>query len=98
MVLTAGVTNGRTVRPLGIVWCGARCTRALLEAVAVPLSVSQTRVMFGLFEADLASGELWKNGFRVKLQGQPFRVLALLLEHPGEVVSRERAALAVVAL
>ena len=44
---------------------------------------------FGLFEADLQSGELWKAGKRIKLQSQPFKVLAALLERPGEVVSRE---------
>ena len=44
---------------------------------------------FGVFEADLRAGELRKNGLRVRLQEQPFQVLALLLEHPGEVVTRE---------
>ena len=43
---------------------------------------------FGVFEADPASGELRKQGRRVQLQGQPFDVLVMLLEHPGEVVSR----------
>ncbi len=47
------------------------------------------RVTFGLFEADLRSGELWKAGHRVKLSRQPFRVLASLLEHSGDVVTRE---------
>src|SRR5689334_21219967 len=44
---------------------------------------------FGVFEADEARGELRKRGIRIKLQAQPFRVLALLLERPGEVVTRE---------
>lgn len=44
---------------------------------------------FGLFEVDLKADELRKNGRRVRLQGQPFRVLAILLEHPGEIVTRE---------
>jgi TolB-like protein len=47
------------------------------------------RVRFGIFEVDLRSGELWKSGRRRKLTGQPFSVLAILLERPGEVVSRE---------
>ena len=47
------------------------------------------RVAFGLFEADLHSGELWKAGYRIKLPRQPFRVLAALLERPGHVVTRE---------
>lgn len=44
---------------------------------------------FGAFEIDLRVGELRRNGMKVKLQEQPFQVLALLLEHPGEVVTRE---------
>jgi TolB-like protein/DNA-binding winged helix-turn-helix (wHTH) protein/Flp pilus assembly protein TadD len=48
-----------------------------------------TRMCFGPFEADLRSGELRKRGVRLKLQDQPFQVLALLLEHAGDVVTRE---------
>jgi eukaryotic-like serine/threonine-protein kinase len=50
---------------------------------------------FGVFEADLASGELRKQGRRLRLQEQPFRILTLLLDRPGQVVSRDeiRAAL-----
>ena len=44
---------------------------------------------FGVFEVDLRSHELRKQGMKVKLQDQPFQVLAVLLEHPGEVVTRE---------
>jgi cholera toxin transcriptional activator len=44
---------------------------------------------FGVFEADLVSGELRKHGTRIRLQDQPFRLLAMLLEQPGEMVSRE---------
>jgi len=44
---------------------------------------------FGVFEVDARAGELRKQGVRVKLQDQPFRVLTLLLKRPGEVVSRE---------
>ncbi len=47
------------------------------------------RIAFGMFEVDLQAGELWKAGFRVRLSGQPFKVLVVLLEHPGEVVTRE---------
>jgi Tol biopolymer transport system component/DNA-binding winged helix-turn-helix (wHTH) protein len=46
-------------------------------------------VRFGIFEADLETGELRKNGVKVPLQGQPFQVCALLLEHAGELVTRE---------
>ncbi len=44
---------------------------------------------FGVFEVDPHLGELRKNGLKVKLTGQPFQVLAMLLERPGEVVARE---------
>jgi TolB-like protein/DNA-binding winged helix-turn-helix (wHTH) protein/Flp pilus assembly protein TadD len=47
------------------------------------------RLCFGVFELDLRAGELRKHGLRIRLQEQPFQVLALLLEHPGEVVTRE---------
>jgi len=46
-------------------------------------------VRFGLFEADLQTGELRKNGVKVPLQGQPFQVCAILLSRSGELVSRE---------
>ena len=44
---------------------------------------------FGSFEVDLRSGELRKAGVKLKLSGQPFQVLSILLERPGEVVTRE---------
>jgi Tol biopolymer transport system component/DNA-binding winged helix-turn-helix (wHTH) protein len=46
-------------------------------------------IRFGIFEVDLVVGELRRNGTRVKLQEQPFQVLAALLERPGEIVSKE---------
>ena len=47
------------------------------------------RRRFGVFEVDLRAGELRKHGLRVRLQEQPFQVLAMLLKHGGEVVTRE---------
>lgn len=47
------------------------------------------RVRFGAFEADLRSGELHKHGIRIRLQDQPFQILLILLESPGELVTRE---------
>src|SRR3989442_3957793 len=44
---------------------------------------------FGSFEVDLASGELRRQGLKIGLQDQPFRLLALLLERAGDVVTRE---------
>ena len=46
-------------------------------------------VRFEKFELNLTEGELRKNGIRVRLQDQPFQVLAALLERPGKLVSRE---------
>src|SRR6185369_6159307 len=45
---------------------------------------------FGLFEADVAHATLTRNGVRVKIQDQPFRVLVLLLEQPGEIITRDQ--------
>ena len=57
----------------------------------MPTTPQQDRRLyrFGLFEADLEQGTLSRQGTPVKLQEQPFRILALLLEAPGEVLSRE---------
>jgi len=52
-------------------------------------SGSSRVVRFGVFEMDLDARQLRKGGVRVKLQDQPFRVLALLVERPGKIVSRE---------
>ena len=47
---------------------------------------------FGVFEADAATGELRRQGVRVRLNAQPFQVLCLLLERPGELLTREEIA------
>ena len=47
------------------------------------------RLRFGVFEADVRTGELTKHGKRLRLQQQPFQLLAMLLERPGELVTRE---------
>ncbi len=47
-------------------------------------------IRFGAYEADLLSGELRKSGIRLKIQDRPFQILAILLEHPGLVVTREQ--------
>jgi len=55
-----------------------------------PSASSARRIFrFGVFEADLASGELRKSGLRIRLQDQPFQLLTFLLERPGELVTRE---------
>jgi Tol biopolymer transport system component/DNA-binding winged helix-turn-helix (wHTH) protein len=48
------------------------------------------RVKFGAFEVDLRTRELRKNGLKLKLGGQPFEILATLLESPGELVTRQQ--------
>jgi DNA-binding winged helix-turn-helix (wHTH) protein len=50
---------------------------------------SRSILRFGTFEVDLCAGELRKQGARIKLQEQPFHVLTLLLQRPGDVVTRE---------
>jgi len=47
---------------------------------------------FGLFEADAATGELRRQGIRIKINAQPFQVLCLLLERPGELLTRDEIA------
>ena len=47
-------------------------------------------VRFGAFELDLRAGELRKHGVKIKLQDQPFQILVMLLEQPGQVVTREQ--------
>jgi TolB-like protein/DNA-binding winged helix-turn-helix (wHTH) protein/Tfp pilus assembly protein PilF len=54
-----------------------------------PAGQKQGALRFGVFELDLAGCELRKNGTLVKLQSQPFQLLALLAGHPGQIVSRE---------
>ena len=46
-------------------------------------------VRFSAFEVDLRAGELRRNGVKVKIQNQPFQILAMLLERPGEIITRD---------
>jgi DNA-binding winged helix-turn-helix (wHTH) protein len=52
-------------------------------------SQPERRYRFGVFEADTATGELRRQGVRVRLHAQPFQVLVLLLDQPGELLTRE---------
>ena len=58
------------------------------EEMNAPASSSR-RIRTGLFEIDLDAGQVHKNGRRLPPQEQPFRVLAMLLDRPGEVVTRQ---------
>lgn len=62
-----------------------------------PVAESSARrfARFGSFEVDFREHKLNKGGIRIRLQEQPFRILALLLEHPGELVTREQIRLQV---
>ena len=55
-----------------------------------PARRSRALIRFGVFEADVFSGELRKNGVKIKIQDLPFRALRLLLSRPHEVLSREQ--------
>src|SRR5580658_1398991 len=54
-----------------------------------PPGTSPRLIRFGIFELDLRSGELQKQGRKIRLEGQPVQVLICLLEAPGELVTRE---------
>jgi TolB-like protein/DNA-binding winged helix-turn-helix (wHTH) protein/Tfp pilus assembly protein PilF len=69
-----------------------RHQRARLLTNWCPLKIpsySRSVLRFGPFQVDLASGELHKHGVRLRLQEQPFQILVMLLENPGEVVTRD---------
>jgi TolB-like protein/DNA-binding winged helix-turn-helix (wHTH) protein/Flp pilus assembly protein TadD len=55
----------------------------------MPENDQTRRLRFSVFEVDLNAGELRKHGMRIRIQEQPFQLLATLIEHAGEVVSRE---------
>ena len=61
----------------------------MAEAAVNPGSPRANLVRFGIFELDLIRRELRKSGVRIKLHEQPFQVLAVLVERPGEIVTRE---------
>jgi len=54
-----------------------------------PQSQSTQVVRFNSYEVNLCAGELYREGRKIRLQVQPFHVLAMLLEHPGQVVARK---------
>jgi TolB-like protein/DNA-binding winged helix-turn-helix (wHTH) protein len=68
---------------------GVRIWAKNVDGLTTNSSASQRPVCFGPFEFDRHSGELRKRGLRIKLQSQPINVLTILLEHPGDVVTRE---------
>src|SRR5436190_4064306 len=62
----------------------------LLFSPMLPLERRSSNVKrFGTFEVDLRARELRKGGIRIRLQDQPFEILAVMIERPGEIVTRE---------
>src|SRR5664279_6378425 len=59
------------------------------KSLPMPPKNAARRFCFGPFELNEATGELRKHGIRIKLHAQPSRVLAMLLDHPGELVTRQ---------
>ena len=78
MHVPAGVNYGRAVMPM-----------SSPSSDPTPSNNESRLLRFGVFELDLAAGELRKNGRRIRLQEQPFQVLVALLENTGKVVTRE---------
>jgi eukaryotic-like serine/threonine-protein kinase len=60
-------------------------SHAVMESLTLPHKI----LRFGVYEADIAAGELRKHGTRIKIQEQPYPILLLLLENPGELVTRD---------
>jgi len=61
-----------------------------LDGVVMEVTSANPKILrFGLYEVDLAAMQLRKSGIKIKLQDQPFQILAMLLDRPGEIVTRE---------
>ncbi len=90
IVLALGVSHADIVRSERRLAVGATL-RVVGRRLSMPaFQGNSSRIArFGVFELDLAAGELRKNGAKLRLQEQPFQVLALLLERAGDVVTRE---------
>ena len=63
--------------------------KAILDCQGTSMSADGRLIRFGVFDVDLQSAELRKQGLRIKLREQPFQILSLLLERPGHLVSRD---------
>jgi len=68
---------------------GSAKFRGFEEGKGAVASNGTPTIQFGVFEADLRAGELRRNGAKVRLQEQPFQILVMLVERPGEIVTRE---------
>src|SRR5579859_7139478 len=79
--------NLEEVVPLMISECYTRGSRS--GGCGMPLLPTENTVRFGRFELDLRTRQLTRNGAKIRLSQQPIQVLSLLLETPGEIVTRE---------
>ena len=80
--------KGYNVCSITVAWWYIRATPNNVVVMSeVPQSAQMFR--FGIFEVDTVCGELRKHGSRIRLQEQPFQILVSLLDHAGELVSRE---------
>lgn len=80
--------SGCLRRGLGLLFCEVGLYYPPIGKMTT--SAKARRVRFGDFVVDFHSGEIHKHGIRLKLQDQPFQILASLLENPGELVTREQ--------
>src|ERR1039458_5946337 len=71
-----------------------RSTTLVPEPMSEPFDSSgpARRYRFGAYEADTSTGELRRRGIRLRLNAQPFQVLCLLLDRPGELLTRDEIA------
>ena len=82
--------NAQLLRADLVLWFLERVnSRGMQESLVSSSDLPGSAVRFGEFIADLEAGELHRNGTKIKLQGQPFEILTLLLKRPGRVVTRE---------
>jgi cholera toxin transcriptional activator len=83
--------EGSAERSSAAFWPAApRSAQCYTTPLSMPAPPNHSRIArFGPFELDLRAAELRKNGRKLRLQEQPFQILALLLEHAGELVTRE---------
>ena len=69
---------------------GAKLSFHWYRGCGVALSPTQEKVRFGLFELDLRAAQLTRNGTNIRLPQQPLLLLSVLVESPGEIVTREQ--------
>src|SRR5712692_8702214 len=85
-----GVKGTNSLADIALIKASPGCYTRSCPDLTMQKSGDQSPVVrFGLFEVDLHTGEIRKGGRKINLQEQPFQILAMLLERPGELVTRE---------